>query len=412
MLEESAWHRTADKPVSDAGPPANGMPNEGSLLYVATVSSTIGTFLTPYAVHLRALGWRVDAAASGATQDPRLRGSFDQLHELLLSRSIHDVAGMQRSARELARIIRETRPDIVHAHTPIAAMMSRLAIRRLPPAERPQVAYTAHGFHFHRHGHPVTNALFLLAERVAGRWTDRLVVINDEDQQAARKHRIVSPARLVRMPGIGLDTRSYWAPRVLPPSEDVRREAAVPSGVALFVCVGELNRNKRQADAVEALAAMQTRQAYLVLIGEGRQRADIEGLARRRHVADRVRLAGFVEDVRPLVGAATALLATSKREGLNRSIMEALALEVPVIATTARGNRELVDDAGVVVDVGDSGAMAAAMDWLVGHPDERRAMGLRGRARMVERYDLELVVEHHVSMYREMLGDRTRRNAR
>ena len=69
-----------------------------------------------------------------------------------------------------------------------------------------------------------------------------------------------------------------------------------------------------------------------------------------------------------------------------------------------------VDDAGIVVDVGDSGAMAAAMDWLVAHPDEGRDMGLRGRARMVERYDLELVVEYHVSMYREMLGDRARRN--
>ena len=60
--------------------------------------------------------------------------------------------------------------------------------------------------------------------------------------------------------------------------DDVRREAGVPAGVPLFVCVGELNRNKRQADAVEALAAMQTRQAYLLLIGEGRQRADIDAL--------------------------------------------------------------------------------------------------------------------------------------
>jgi glycosyltransferase involved in cell wall biosynthesis len=385
------------------------MPNAGSLLYVTTVSSTIGTFLRPYAVHLRALGWRVDAAASGAVEEAGLRGSFDRLHELPLSRSVLDVAGMQRGAQEIARIIRETRPDIVHAHTPIAAMVSRVAIRRLLPAERPQVAYTAHGFHFHRGGHPVTNALFLLAERVAGRWTDRLVVINAEDQEAARKHRIVSSGRLVRMPGIGLDTRSYWTPRLLPPSEDVRREASIPAGVPLFVCVGELNRNKRQADAVEALAAMRSREAYLVLLGDGRQRADIESLARRRDVADRVRLVGFTEDVRPLVGAATALLATSKREGLNRSIMEALALEVPVIATTARGNRELVEDAGFVVDVGDSAAMAAAMDWLVDHPDEGRAMGLRGRARIVERYDLELVVERHVSMYREMLVDRARR---
>jgi glycosyltransferase involved in cell wall biosynthesis len=122
-------------------------------------------------------------------------------------------------------------------------------------------------------------------------------------------------------------------------------------------------------------------------------------------------LVGHIEDVRPLVGAATALVATSRREGLNRSIMEALALEVPVIATTARGNQELVGDAGIMAEVGDRAALAAGMDWLVDHPDERRAMGLRGRARMVAEYDLELVIERHLAMYGEMLLER-RRQAR
>jgi glycosyltransferase involved in cell wall biosynthesis len=229
--------------------------------------------------------------------------------------------------------------------------------------------------HFHRHGHPLTNALFLAAERLAGRWTDRLVVINDDDEREARKHRIVSPLRLVRMPGIGLDTSS------------------------------ELNRNKRQADAVEALAIMQTRRAYLVVIGDGALRPEIEAVARQRNVEGRVRLVGHIEDVR------TALVATSRREGLNRSIMEALALEVPVIATTARGNQELVGDAGIMAEVGDRAALAAGMDWLVDHPDERRAMGLRGRARMVAEYDLELVIERHLAMYGEMLLER-RRQAR
>ena len=73
-------------------------------------------------------------------------------------------------------------------------------MRREPAKRRPAVVYTAHGSHFYDSGNLVTNAVFLTAERTAGRWTDRLIVIDDEDQAAARDHHIVRQDRLVRMP--------------------------------------------------------------------------------------------------------------------------------------------------------------------------------------------------------------------
>ena len=87
--------------------------------------------------------------------------------------------------------------------------------------------------------------------------------------------------------------------------------------------------------------------------------------------------------------------------------MEALALEVPVIASTARGNRELVgNDAGIVVETGDVGGFAEAMDWMIDHPDERPGMGACGRSRMVERYDTAVLFRLHEALYREMLAER------
>ena len=119
-----------------------------ALLIVATVAGTIAGFLAPYAAHFRSLGWRVDAAANGATSDPRLLEAFDRVHELPLSRSLRDVRGLERGRRALAEIL-ETSPDIVHVHTPIASFLTRIAVRQLPRDRRPAVAYTAHGFHFH-----------------------------------------------------------------------------------------------------------------------------------------------------------------------------------------------------------------------------------------------------------------------
>lgn len=390
----------------------NVSPSAGiSLLMVTTVGATLSHFLAPYAAHFRALGWRVDAAANGATREPRVLEAFDNVYELPFSRSIRDVRGLARARRALIELL-ATGPDIVHVHTPIAGLLTRFLAGRLPLDRRPMIAYTAHGFHFHEGGHRATNLAFLTAERIAGRWADRLIVINDEDEAAAIRHRIVSSGRLVRMPGVGLDTRRYSPSAVAPHGPaGVRREAGIPVDSPIFAIIGELNRNKRQRDAIAALPVMRQPGAHLVLAGEGRHRPLLERQAADLGVQDRVHLLGVVDDVRPVMSAAMGLIVPSKREGLSRSVMEALSLEVPVIASAARGNRELVGtDSGLLFETGDIRGLSEAMDWLIDHPSERRAMGLRGRERMVGQYDLALLVRLHDKLYREMLAERSRRS--
>jgi glycosyltransferase involved in cell wall biosynthesis len=386
------------------------LPTGTSLLFVATVASTIEHFLLPYSAHFRALGWRVDAAANGAGDNQTLAVAFDHVYELPLSRSILDVGGIVRATRAISGLL-DTGPDIVHVHTPIAAFLTRMAVRRMSFDRAPAVAYTAHGFHFHESGHRATNTVFLAMERIAGRWTDRLVVINDEDEAAAIRHRIVPRSRLVRMPGIGLDTGRYAPSAVAPDGAAmVRSQFGIAADVPIFAIVGELNRNKRQRDGVAALALMRHPGAHLMLAGGGRRRRALESQARGLGVADRVHFLGTIEDVRPVVRAATALILPSEREGLARSVMEALSLEVPVIASTARGNRELVGgDSGLLFNTGNIRGLADKMDLLIDHPDRRQTMGLRGRERILERYDINVLIRMHEAMYGEMLAERSTR---
>ena len=122
----------------------------------------------------------------------------------------------------------------------------------------------------------------------------------------------------------------------------------------------------------------------------------LEALARDAGVADRVHVLGEVDDIRPLVRGSTALLLLSTREGLARSVMEALSLEVPVVASTARGNRELVgEDRGLIFRTGHVPGLVAHLDWLIDNPAEGRQMGIRGRAHIVERYDLRVLIRLH-----------------
>ena len=391
---------------AEPSPDGTATPSAPSLLVVATVAPTIRQFLVPYAIHLRKLGWRVDAAANGAVGEPVLQDAFDSLYELPLSRSILDVRGMLRGYRAVAAILDETRPAIVHVHTPIAAFVTRLAVRRIPAARRPMVAYTAHGFHFYKGGSPVTNATFVTAERIAGRVTG--FVRRELRRQSGARRSATPPRRLIHMPGIGLDT-SYYARSALAPGalETARLGFGVDPGAPLLVAVGELSRRKRMADVISAFALVHDPAARLVIAGEGFERPRLEDLIRELGLADRVTLAGKVADVRPLVASAVGLILASDREGLPRAIMEALSLEVPVIASDARGNGELVgSDSGFVFHIGDVTALAGHMDWLIEHPAEAQAMGVRARARMVERYDIAALIALHDVLYGGLLAER------
>jgi glycosyltransferase involved in cell wall biosynthesis len=250
--------------------------------------------------------------------------------------------------------------------------------------------------------------LFIGVEKLAGRWTDRLIVINDEDEAAARHHHIVPRAHLIHMPGIGVDTAHYLRARVPTADvQDIRERLGIASGVPVFVSVAELSRRKRPQDPVAALAGMKHREAHLVMVGVGPEREATEKLVKRLGVADRVHFYGFTPDVRPVLLNATGLILSSSREGLARSVMEGLSLEVPVIASTARGNREMVgDDAGIIYEIGDVAALSAAMDRLLDEPETARTMGLRGRARMVEHFDLQPLIRMHESLYAGLLSDR------
>ncbi len=403
ILDIPATPTAADRPHAAGQPSATP---SATLLIMATESGTVVGFLAPFARHFRGLGWRVDGASFGASADRRLDGVFDSLHDLPLSRSLLDLGNLARGERAIERLLLDVRPDIVHVHTPIAGFLARLAARRMPAATRPLVVYTAHGFHFHRGGSLSTNAAFLTAERIAGRWTDRLIVINDEDEHAALRHRIVPRNRLVHMPGIGIDTRLY-APSGNPAAaERARAQLGVDGDGPLFVVIAELRARKRVGDAIAALAAMRHPSAELVIAGVGPDGPALETLASDLGLEKRVHFAGFIQDVRPVIESGTALVLPSSREGLARSVMEALALGVPVVASAARGNRDLVGDDGMVVEIGDVQALADGMDWLIDHPDERTEMGRRGRARMVERYDLSIVIRMHEELYAGLLARR------
>lgn len=374
------------------------------LLQVSTMAVTLRAFLVPVACRFRELGWRVDALARGVKGCAGLE-CFDRSHEIGWSRNPWNPFALAAAVARVREVVRNGGYHIVHVHTPVAAFITRLALAGLRRSSGPKVIYTAHGFHFYRGGRLLQNVLFGGLEKLAGRWTDYLVVINREDEEAARRYRLVTSARLRYMPGIGVDTE-YYAPERVAASEvaSVRAQLGLRADDPLFLMIAEFNPGKRHRDALAAFAGLPDQDCHLALAGEGPLQAGMRELARDLGIARRVHFLGHRPDIPALIRASVATLLPSEREGLPRSVMESMSLAVPVIAAEIRGVRDLLEQGGgIMFRVGDVAGLAGALTQILRHPREARAMGARGRE-IVLPFDIRNVLQMHEELYKQALS--------
>jgi glycosyltransferase involved in cell wall biosynthesis len=380
-----------------------------SALFVTTVPITLEAFLLPFADRFRELGWRVDALANGATRHPRLDGHFDERFDVAWSRNPIAPSNLLGTARQVREIVAAGGYDIVHVHTPVAAFVTRYALRSLRGrAGAPVVIYTAHGFHFYEGGAAAANLLYRRLEHTATRWTDFLVTINQEDLEAARSLGGIAADRVRHIPGIGVDTDRF-SPDAATSEEAaaVRHELGIPDSAFMLTMVAEFAPVKRHEHVLRALAEVKNDAVVLVLVGDGPLESRLREKVATLGLTERVRWAGYRRDLPAVLAASEAVVLASEREGLNRSVLEAMAAGRPVIGTQTRGIAEAVgSDAGWIVPKGDVEALAHAMETAAADPEDRERRGAAARRRAVREYALPRIIEAYEELYREALASR------
>ena len=336
-------------------------------LIVTTVSVTLEAFLLPQAERLRESGWQVDCLANGASKSKKCRRIFDHCHDIGWGRTPLDLKNFTEYPERIRRLVRKNEYDVVHVHTPVASFVTRFALKEIRREIDSKVIYTAHGFHFYRGGNPVKNALFLGLEKLAARWTDEIEVINGEDYQTAITHLLPKERVKFLKNGVGLD-RAHYNPDAVPKEavQQARHNMGLTDGDILFTMIAEFNRGKRHSDLIRAFAMVKDPRAHLAFLGKGKLMEKSKELCRNLGIAERVHFMGHVPDVRPYILASRATVLPSEREGLPRSVMESIALRVPVIGANARGTRDLLKDGGGwIVPVGGVKELCRKMTCII-----------------------------------------------
>lgn len=361
------------------------MKANGKILFVASVSSHLRGFHLPFMRWFQERGWRVETAANDETGLP----VTDAHHVIPFSRSPFSRSNIA-AYRQLRELLVTGGFDIVHCHTPVAAMLTRLAARSLR-SRGLRVIYTAHGFHFWK-GAPLKNWLaFYPVEKLCSYFTDDLITINREDEAFARAHLNARHTHYVA--GVGVDLT-----RFAPNDEerrDKRRELNLDDSQTLLLTVGELSVRKNQEVILRAMAAANRPEVHLAFAGRGDLRESYAALARELGIADRIHFLGFRNDVQGFFNAADLFLFPSLQEGLSVALMEALACRLPVIASRIRGNSDLITDGvnGRLLPPRDVVAWQQALTDLLDHPGSLPAPGLP------ETYTLPAVLSAMADIY-------------
>lgn len=378
-----------------------------NLLIITTIPDTLTAFLLPFARHFRTLGWQVDAMACGISAYGECKVEFDRLWEVQWSRNPLHPRNLLIAPRQIQAAMEQGEYDIVHVHTPVAAFVTRYALRNYRKLRKTKVIYTAHGFHFHSGGTAFKNNVFLGLEKLAGNWTDYLVTINREDEAAAKHHRLLTSEKVRYMPGIGVDLH-YYSSNTTSEAEvkEVQRELGLRADTKLLLSVAEFIPRKHPQDILRAFATINPENACLAFAGDGDLLEEMKQLATQLGIQEKVRFLGHRNDIPILMKLAFATILASEQEGLPRSVMESLCLETPVIGSDIRGTRDLVSsDSRILFPVGDVEKLADAIKYLLNHPQEASMMGKRGRERM-NNFDLRHIIKLHETLYAEALSSK------
>lgn len=373
------------------------------VLFVATVRSHIGQFHMPFIRELKSRGVEVHAAYKDNSADkPGLDlSAIDRVFEVPFERQPLRLENI-KAYFVLKKIINENNYDAIHCHTPMGAVIARLAARKARK-KGTKVIYTAHGFHFFAGASRKNWLLFYPVEKYLSKFTDCLITINQEDYDLATSKQF-RVKKICKVHGVGVELDRFHYT-----DEDekakLREEYGYSPDDFIMIYPANLVHEKNHSMLFDSLQIIvrETNDVKLILPGQPICAEEYKKVLLDMGLIDYVDFLGYRRDIEKLVGLSDISVSPSKREGLPVNLIEAMAIGNAIVATDVRGNNDLVEDGvnGYLVKVGDSETMAQRILELIGDREKLAAFGRASRARVLD-FSTDSVNREMTDIYSEL----------
>jgi len=323
------------------------------------------------------------------------------IHRVWIPSLIREVRPVQDLLAFLGlwRLFRRERPDIVHTHSSKAGILGRWAARL---AGVPVIFHTAHGFGFNDFQRPLVRKVYVWLERVTSKITTKLVVVSYANAERGEKSGVFKRGDWVLCRD-AISVKEFMQPG---PRKTQLRAWGVPEDKVIVGMVACFKPQKAPVDFVKVAARVlqETDRVHFVMAGDGELRGEIEQAIREAGIESRITLLGWYKDMPEFYRNLDVVVLTSLWEGLPCVFSEAMAGELPIVATNVDGAREAIMDGenGYLHEPHDIEGMARSVLLLAGDGQLRCAMGRRGKSRVLE-FDISTSVAALESAYKECL---------
>jgi glycosyltransferase involved in cell wall biosynthesis len=322
-----------------------------------------------------------------------------------MRRAIHPIRDFS-TYRDLIRLLRELKPDIVHTHSSKAGIIGRWAASR---AKSPAVVHTIHGLAFTASTNPAINWVYKMLEKQAAPLTTRIVCVADAMREQSLASGIGRAEQYVTIYS-GMDTAPFLNPPV--PRDQVRSSLGFSDENIVIGTIARLFDLKGHDDLLQIAPGLcrQFPNLRFLWVGDGSLRSRFEAEMNKLGLRDRFILTGMVppQRVPELTAAMDILVHPSRREGLARAIPQAGLAGIPAIAYDIDGNREGVQNGvtGIVLPPFDVAKLEEAIRSISTDDALRQAMGAAGRKFALARFDTRVMVDALDHLYENLRQSR------
>lgn len=305
-----------------------------------------------------------------------------------------------KAYKQICEIIRKYDINYIHCNTPVGGVLGRLAGKK---CKVKKVLYQAHGFHFYK-GAPKKNGLiYYTIEKLLARFTDCIVTMNAEDNAAAKRFKCRNNGPVYNVHGVGIDLSMYEG--LEQHRESKRQELGFIKSDIVLISMGDLVVRKNYKVALEAIAKCNNSKLQYLVCGRGEELDNLKTLAKELNIEKQIHFLGYRTDVKELLSAADVFLFSTLQEGMPRSMMEAMAVGLPCIASKIRGNVDLLEDGkgGFLCDPYDSDVFAKAINKLINNKEMLSQMS-KWNLEEIKKYDISVIEKEIIEIYNEVLS--------
>ena len=318
-------------------------------LFVATVDIHISSFHIPYLKLLHDNGYEVHVATNGNEMFPYC----DVKHQICIERSPFKLKNL-KAVKQLKQIVEKEKFDIIHCHTPMGSVVTRLASKTARKKYGTRVIYTAHGFHFYKGAPKLNWLLFYPIEKYLAKYTDTLITINIEDFELAKRKFSKRCHDIQYVPGVGIDTKRFNIKMTEKEIEKYKKEFGLKKRDYVLTCVARLDKNKNQGFLIDVMEQLvkELKDIQLLLVGPDELNGYYQKIVNDKELSNYVHFLGRRDDIPQILNISNIIVSTSLREGLPVNVIEAFASGKPVVALNCRGMKDLITDGenGYIVD--------------------------------------------------------------